>query len=86
VAVVSEKLSAAEYEALEVAVRDSQPIYDLDQIFDVVERILTARLADANTRLAAVPRCAWHQGGYPETCWWCGLNRAALHPDPSEAP
>lgn len=44
-----------------------------------------ATFDDLAARLAAVPRCVWHQGNYPETCWWCGLNLAAPHADPSEA-
>ena len=27
--------------------------------------------------LSRVPRCTYHMGSYPETCWWCDLNRAA---------
>ena len=26
--------------------------------------------------LDRVPSCVWHgHGAYPESCWWCALNR-----------
>jgi hypothetical protein len=66
-----------------------------------VERILAARLADANARLEAVE--ALHKpdstGDWCDHCWtgpdahgngpspeWPCATYAALHPDPSEAP